>query len=45
MSNKKEYYTTYRTHMGIMYVNRQEFIKKYKEKYNGSTDGRKKARN
>ncbi len=43
---EKEYYNvTMKTHMGLMYVNRQEFIEKYKEEYNGSTDGRKKARN
>ncbi len=43
---EKEYYdVTTKTHMGLMYVNRQEFIEKYKEEYNGSTDGRKKARN
>lgn len=41
----KDYRTHTIKHLGITYVNKQEFLKKYKEEYNGNTDGRKKARN
>jgi len=41
----KAYRIIIKYHIGITYVNRQEFIKKYKEEYNGTTDGRKEARN
>ncbi len=41
----KEYNTDIKNHRGINYVHKQQFIKKYKEEYNGSTDRRKEARN
>ncbi len=41
----KEYQPTFIFYMGKTYVNRPQFIKKYKEEYNGNTDRRKEARN
>ncbi len=41
----KEYTVDGYKHIGITYVNRPQFIKKYKEEYNENTDRRKEARN
>ena len=44
-SRLKTYNSSCIKYFGTTYVNKQEFLKKYKEEYNGNTDGRKKARN
>jgi hypothetical protein len=41
----KEYNVKTVKHLGITYVNKQEFLKKYKAEYDGNTDRRKEARN